>query len=303
MPRTPVSSRDMAPARAVTSPSLATSSGTANSSPSLLKSVLHFAVAFLRDSSEQGRHAGLVVHVDSGSAAADGVDAGHLGGGCGEGCSDLGVVVGGIGLPHRGPDHLFGEDGLAVHDGGDLTVRGAEVEADAASVEMAPERSTGLSCGGHILGCGAYHCEWMAVDILAHEVVIELPFTTGCVGCLKVAGDGGWSPQVGLPSAALPEQELEKALCLTKAGRLTGMALGEDSGLEARDRSACPLETHDEPRSSARFGHFLLELPVGQNCGPEIGIERRNDGGRDEPGCVMHGENSVGRTVLRQVAP
>ena len=52
-------------------------------------------------------------------------------------CGDNAVIVViGVGIDFGQPDHLFGEDGLAVDDRGDLAVGSAGVEADAAALQM-----------------------------------------------------------------------------------------------------------------------------------------------------------------------
>ena len=98
----------------------------------------------LRHAAEERGHAHAVVDVDAGGAAADGVQARQLRGGAADGVQDALVVVVRIALVARVPDHLLAEDGFAVDHGAGLAVAGAQVEADAAAVQVAPERHGGF---------------------------------------------------------------------------------------------------------------------------------------------------------------
>ena len=87
-----------------------------------------------------------------------------------------------VGLLARLPDHLFAVDRLAIDHRADLAVGGAQVEADAAAVQVAPERLAGLAGRRDIFrGVTGNDREGLFVDLLAHEVVVELARAAGGV--------------------------------------------------------------------------------------------------------------------------
>ncbi len=169
----------MAPARAVTSPSLITSRGTLQLLLDAQEHVLDLAEALGRDAAEEGGHHGAVVDVDAGRAAADGIHPGQFGGGRLEGGHDLAVVILGVGVLARLPDDLFAEDRLAIHHRADLAVGCAQVEADPAAVQVAAEGFAGLAGRRHFRRIAGDDREGLLVDLLAHEEVVELALALG----------------------------------------------------------------------------------------------------------------------------
>ena len=124
IPRTPVSSSDMDPARAVTSPSLTTSSGTPNSSRRRRKSCgLRRNAA--RDAAEQRGHHRPVVDDHAGRTPSDGVEPGHLPRRVPPPRRCAGSGRSGP-SGRSAPTHLIAEDRLAVDHGRHLHVRCAE---------------------------------------------------------------------------------------------------------------------------------------------------------------------------------
>ena len=84
---------------------------------------------------------------------------------------------------------LVAEDHLAVDDRGALAVAGAEVEADAAAVQVPAERRGGLALLRSGVEGGALDRHGPAVDALAHEVVVEGARAFGRVDAAQVFGD------------------------------------------------------------------------------------------------------------------
>ena len=89
-----------------------------------------------------------VVHVHAGRAAADGIHARQVRGGALQGIVDAVEVILRVGLRAGVPGHLVAEDHLAIDDGGALAVAGAQVEADAAAIQVAAQRRGGFALLG-----------------------------------------------------------------------------------------------------------------------------------------------------------
>ena len=96
-----------------------------------------------------------------------------------------------VGLLARLPDDLLAEDRLAVDHRGDLAVGGAQVEADAAAVQVAAQRLAALARRGHFGSVAGHDGERVRVDLLAHEVVIELARAVRRVDPGDVLADAG----------------------------------------------------------------------------------------------------------------
>jgi hypothetical protein len=250
--------------------------------------------AVLGDAPEERRDADLVVHVDPGAAAADGVEPGHLRGRGLQPGQDLLVVVLGIGVGPGRPDHLLGVDRLTVDDRGSLAVGGPEVEADPTAFQMAAQGLTLLPGGRGVPGVAGHHGERLVVDVLAHEVVVEGALAVGGVGLADVLANGPGAPDPGLPAAPLPEQELEDPLGVDQVGLGPGVAVREDPGLEAGDGAFGTLEGDDQRDPAPGLFDLLLEVAVGQDGGSEIGVQRGLNPGLDEPKGVTHEASSSG---------
>jgi hypothetical protein len=145
MPSTALSPSAMDPASAVTSPSFTTSKGmppqAACSSKNRRRTRLSNSPAARRGRASP--RAPRYGHVHARGAAADGVDARQVGGGAPQRIVDAVEVILRIGLRAGVPGHLIAEDHLAIGDGGALAVAGAQVEADAAAIQVAAERRGG----------------------------------------------------------------------------------------------------------------------------------------------------------------
>ena len=95
--------------------------------------------------------ADFVGDVHARGAAADGIDARQVRGGAPQRIVDAVEVVLRVGLRARAPRHLVAEDDFAVDHGGALAVAGAEVEADAAALQMAAQRRGGFALLGRVV--------------------------------------------------------------------------------------------------------------------------------------------------------
>ena len=98
----------------------------------------------LRDGAIERADADFVGHIDARGGTADGIDARQVGGGALQGIVDAVVVILRVALYGRVPGDFIAEDDFAIDDGGALAVAGAEVEADAAAIQMTAEGSGGL---------------------------------------------------------------------------------------------------------------------------------------------------------------
>jgi hypothetical protein len=101
----------------------------------------HAAVEQLaRHAAIERAHAHFVVDVDARGAAADGVHARQMGGGAAQRIVDAVEVVLRVGLRARVPATSSLKTTFAVDHGGALAVARAQVEADAAAVQVAAQR-------------------------------------------------------------------------------------------------------------------------------------------------------------------
>ena len=123
----------------------------------------------LRDAAVKRADANLVVHVDAGRAAPDGVDARQVRRRALQRIVDAVEVILGIGLAAGVPGHFLAEDHFAVDDGRGLAVARAQIEADAAAFEMPAERGDGFALLGHAIVIHVLDRRGAAVDALAHE--------------------------------------------------------------------------------------------------------------------------------------
>ena len=102
-------------------------------------------------------------------------------------CHDLVVVIGGVALLARLPHDLLAVDGVAVDHRGDLAIRGSEIEADAAAVQVAPEGPRGLALLGDLCRFAGHYGEGLLEAPLAHEAAIELALPPGAVAGAEMA--------------------------------------------------------------------------------------------------------------------
>ena len=112
-----------------------------------------------------------------------------MGGGALQGIVDAVVVILRVALHGGVPGDLVAEDDFAIDDGGALAVAGAQVEADAAAIQVTAEGSGGFAfLGAGIVG-HALDGHGAAVDAFAHEAVVEGARALGRVDGAEVIGD------------------------------------------------------------------------------------------------------------------
>ena len=104
----------------------------------------------------------------------------------------------------------------------------------------------------------------------------------GRVGLAQVVADAARAADVGLPAAPLPEQELEQALGVAQVGGRARVASGK-TRVSKRDRPpsarSSPITSGSPPPEAS---HLVAEGAVGEHGGTEVGVERRDDPGRDQ---------------------
>ena len=99
---------------------------------------------------------------------------------------DAVIVVIGVRRDLGEPDHLFGEDGLAVDDGGHLAVGAAGVEADPAALQMAAHGLGDVHALGHLVGEDDF--KGMLEDV-GEVIPVEFPGAALAVDALQIAAD------------------------------------------------------------------------------------------------------------------
>ena len=183
------------------------------------------------------------------------------------------VVVGRIGLLDRLPHDLVAEDRLAIDHGRDLQIGRAQVEADAAAVQVASQRLTALARRGRFISAATHDGERMAVDLLAHEVVIELARAVRRIDLGDVLTDAARPADGDLPAAARPQQEFDDPLGIGQIGFEAGMAVRESDRLVARHGAVGTLQADDQRHALAGSRDLLPERPVGERCGSEFRLQ------------------------------
>lgn len=228
------------------------------------------------DAAEKAGDFDAVVDVNAGAGAADGVDAGEVRGGAFEGVHDFVEVPAGIFLGDWIPDDFFGEDGDAILDGGDFAIGAAEVEADAAAVEVAAEGRGGGAFGGELGGVDDF--EGFFVDAFAHDVGVELAGGgVGVVGA-ELVGEFARAVEVDAVAAAGPEEEFGEPFDVEGVGRGERMVGGGDDGLVMEEGAVGLFDGEGDGNSAG--AESLAEGACGEGGGAEAGVEGRRDSGR-----------------------
>ncbi len=231
----------------------------------------------LRDGPEERSHHGPVVDVDAGGAPADGVDPRQPGGGLVKPGHDLMVMVGRVGLVPGVPGDLLAEDGLPIHDGAHLAVARAEVEPDAAAVQVTAERPGLLVGGRHAVGRGGLDDELPVIGG-RHQVGVETPAAPPRVRFLQELGHFRGTADDDLIPAPHPEQRLDQAFGIPEPGFEQGVRPGKHGRFEPAQRAVGPLETDDQRHGSRRRDGGLPEGPVPEHGGRETGMKAGYDG-------------------------
>ncbi len=241
IPSTALSLRDIEPARAVTSPSLATWKGTphffARSRKMFLARLLNTSRGTPRNREAiMGRLLMMTPAELPPMASTLGIFA--------AGGVDLVVVVGGILLIAWLPDDLFAEDRLSLHQSGYLTIACPEIEPDAVPVEMTAEGNRCLFFRRHLVRPGYRDLERALVRGLAHELRVERSGPFRRIGLTEVVPDGLRSAHAHPVASFLPEEELEEALHIGKIEIGQFVPVVEDRSLIDRGRAIGAVEGH-----------------------------------------------------------
>ena len=228
--------------------------------------VLHLGVEeILGHLEEQGGHHGAVLDVDAGGGHAHRVHPGHVLGGGLEGGDDALVVVVGI-LGDLGiPDHLLGEHGLPVDDGGHLPVASAGVEADAAAAQVAAHGLGIALLGGH--GVAVHHLKGLLIHV-GHELGVKAPLAAHAVGGLHGLINVLAAAEIDLEAAHIPQHGLDEPIHIVGVG-LRHVRRAVDKGLVHGHLAAGPLhgDVQGLPGVLQKRG---AELAQGQETGVQL---------------------------------
>ena len=118
-------------------------------------------------------------------------------------------VITGIRLEIRVPGDLLGVHDLAIDERRRLPIAAAQVEADAASLEMPAHRHTGLDRRRQRCDGGGLDRKPAAKDFRAHERVIEGPRARRAVDFRKRGGQVVGTGHEHLWTALHPEEEFQ----------------------------------------------------------------------------------------------
>ena len=214
--------------------------------------VLHPAIEQLgRDAPEQRRELHLAVDVDARGAAADRVDAREVLGGAAERVHDPAPVVVGVGLVVGVPLRLLAPDDAAVDERRHLAVAAAEVEPDAAPLEVPAEVRGARALrrkrrGGHDL-------DRAVVDALADDLGVEASRRGVAKVPAQPVDELGRRVEVDAEAAARPERELDQTLEHSEVVVVgPRRARGEEVCREAGDRAVPLLEREAASGAAAR---------------------------------------------------
>ena len=227
-----------------------------------------------RDAAEQRGDPGLVVHERAGRAAPDRIDPREVVRRPVQGLVDLPEVPCRIRLPARIPGALFAELDHAVDDRGDLAVAGAQVEPDAAAIQVAAQVEGRGRLGRKVRVRRRQDLERRAVDRGAHHRGVKHADRVRP----EVTGKGGRQPgravDVDSATAPRPQQRRQVAFDEPRARRRLGSLL-EDPGLVVARRPAGLLDREPNGAPEPRLPYLPGELGGRQCRRPEPRIEGR----------------------------
>src|SRR5574342_1183743 len=99
---------------------------------------------------------------------------------------------------------------------------------------MAAEQPPVLACGGHFIGRTTDHFEVPLIDLLTHEVIVELARAVWRITSADVLTNRVRSANVEGKSTALPEQEFDEAFHIFQIAVEVWMSLRKDLRFEPR---------------------------------------------------------------------
>ena len=189
-----------------------------------------------------------------------------------------------------------------------LRSRRAEVEADAAAVEVPAERRACLARRRHLVRRRtSTTVNGVLVDVSPMKSVVEGARAARRVGLRSRCSPMARRPaDVDLPAAALPQQELDQPLDVASGSPpRAGGRRGRRASRSAR-AAVGSLQADHERHAAARGCDLAAEARLARTARAEAGIERRHHPRRDQGERVLHdgppGERARG-SPARIIAP
>ena len=158
-------------------------------------------------------------------------------------------VIVGILVQLRQPHNFFGEDGLAIHNCGNLHVGTASIEADTATVHVTAD---GLS---HLVALGAcFQGQIQNLQItlieLVYKVKVEVTVTLGGICLLQTLSQLAAAADGNTEAAGGPQQELHIALNIAVVS-FCHFGSTVDKGLMYRNTALVTLQSDSQGLGSA----------------------------------------------------
>jgi hypothetical protein len=191
----------------------------------------------------------------------------------------------GVGLEVRVPNSLIAEHDLSVYEGGDLSVAAAEVEADAAAIEMAAKGSSAAPFGRQLIRMHDF--DGMIEHTFANDFGVEFAGGSFAVMRGEPGGQIGRSLEMKAKTAARPKQELGEAFEVSEIARGSRGGAGEDLGGKMGHVAVGLLKRQADWNRIGGGFHAGAKGAIGQNRRPKSGIENRLDSGRDQGQSVI----------------
>ena len=232
------------------------------------------------DAAKQRGEPDPVVDVNARSAAAYGVDARKMRRRAAQRVHDAVPVVLRVALVVRVPLELFAPDDSAVHERRHLAVAPAEVEPDAAAVEVPAERRGGGPRGRQIRRRD--HLDRVAVDAVPDDRRVEAARGAVAEMSAQPLDQRDGRVEVNAEAAARPQRELDQPLEHPGVGHGGGIVVREQIGREAGDSAVRLLEREAYVDRASGGPRALLEDALGQRGGAEQRVEHRRHARGDE---------------------
>ena len=191
-----------------------------------------------------------------------------------------------VGIPLR----LLAPHDAPVDDGRHLAIAAAQVEADAASVEVPAERRRGVRTRGRKVA-GRHDLDRVIVDALADDLGVEAAVRGVAIIRPQSFRHAGRRVEMDPEPAVRPQRELDQALehREVRVGRF-GIGARQQGRRQARDRAVLLLEREARLGRVARRARVLLKRTPGERGRAKEGIQHRRHGradGRQSPDCVV----------------
>ena len=213
-------------------------------------------------------------------------------------CSQQGIVhpldvITRIRLEIRVPGDLLGIHDLAIDERRGLAIAAAQVEADAASLEMPAHRHSGLDRRRQRFEGRRLDRKPAAKDFRAHERVIEGPRARRAVDFRKRGSNVVGTGHEHLWTALHPEEKFQQSLRIDQRECRRRMACRQDAAIMAKHRA---IRSHEHEREGAGAGILRHERRVGatpQRGGHKLRIERWSHFGVDRQRRITAGRSGI----------